>query len=209
MIELSPQQDSIVKHGFTIISPVDLPLATKFLTQETFDKAIRKMETLPFPKLWDIHTNPGTSKNIWLIPRDVENKGDYLHVRPNDASRQDGYGGSTLRFNLGDRIANVQGPWQTNSEHLKNDTGIDLMSTHYTFGFISKKRVYKDAHAFDFSFDFEKSEIIEADTGPTLGSFERLDARAYQLSMEMDGTDLHVFRKSIGGESSGFVHFRK
>jgi hypothetical protein len=72
----------------------------------------------------------GKSGSRWLIPSNIPNKADHIHVEGGEGSQ--GYGGSEVNFTLSDgSTLALKGPWHANPKALFNDTGLDISHLHH------------------------------------------------------------------------------
>ncbi len=141
----------------------------------------------------------GKRNHIFLVGTGKD-KASKIYVSGEPGS--DGFGGRTIKFPLAQGIGTVElkGPWHTNADHLKAETGIDLTKEHLTFGVIGRgrkgglKTVITDLVYFDKDF--------------TAGTHNRIESLANQLSEKFQET-LAYYCECKGGSSSGFVNYNK
>lgn len=83
------------------------------------------------PQVWKAIR--GKSRNcIYLVPVDILNVADHVHVDPLDEKSQ-GYGGSVLSFQLEDGTMHyAKGPWHGGTMSLLKDVGLDVRDLHAT-----------------------------------------------------------------------------
>lgn len=179
-----------------------------------------KNDLYPQPEVWRKVEIP--EKNItYLIPTDVVNVADHIHVDMHDPGSV-GYGGSTLDFRLEDgTVYKVKGPWHTSASGLKSHTNgqIDLTYLHGTMVTIystkSATRIHKDfvkneetgkMEWRDRDFEYaEKDEIIYQETTPVLGPFMRGDNIAHAYA-DATGRPVHKRTESYGGASEQTIY---
>lgn len=140
----------------------------------------------------------GKSGNTWYLSIQ-ENCADNVYVDCHDP-RSDGFGGVTLTFELEDgTIDNVKGPWHSNSEAFRKDTGIDINNKHLTFVVISKERGQ------DKNYRTIMKDVLYKDECPTLGIYDRYKeiAKPFVEEAIKNGENLYYYSKGTGGSSNG------
>lgn len=133
----------------------------------------------------------------WLVPVNVPNAADYVHYAPTPEAQKtsQGYGGSTLTFELEDGAHfSAKGPWHSNADSLYGDTGIDIRCLHYTAVAVGFERGYENR-------DGVCGAIIEplyADVAAVLGAFHR-DTEIAQALANLHNKKVYVISASQGG----------
>lgn len=139
-------------------------------------------------------------KYTWYVPN-IHNSADLIHVDTHNKNSE-GYGGSFRTFNLvtGDS-EKVKAPWHSNSEALKDDTGVDLTRNHLTFVVISKGR----AQTKDYKLVMKN--VLYIDQKPQIGSFVRHKehAKPFVEDAMKNGESLFYYVESSGGSSCGSI----
>lgn len=164
-------------------------------------------------------------KDNWLVPVDILNVADSLHVhRTDERSTQrsmQGYGGSTLEFQLEDgSIYMAKGPWHSSARGLLKDTGIDVTDLHatmVTLWAVEDRPVTFKKHvpASDGSGRLEYKEVTEPrpckidppiyeEKVPALGMFMRGERIAHAYA-NATGNRVYVRSESYGGGSEHLV----
>lgn len=147
--------------------------------------------------IWKKHI--GKSGKIWLTL--ANGSADMMLVEGGPNSR--GFGGATLQCKLEDgTIQELTGPWSSNTESLFADTGIDLRNKIITWGVIGRWRDFPRTTRIDHRNII--GGLIEFDSEPTAGIFERIETRARELAYQRDEI-LFYYSQSFGGSSCGSV----
>lgn len=137
----------------------------------------------------EFEAKTGLSGKTWLYRTDVPNSGDFIYVSdPSPSGGMRGFGGSELRFDVGDGVLALSGPWHSNSDALFEDTGIDLTMLHSTIVVITSG----------------EDGVIYAEDNPVLGLFNRGHALAEALAA-IHGGPLKLYSESNGGSSTSYV----
>ncbi len=125
--------------------------------------------------------------------------GDASKIVLHDPSCEEGFGGSEtdMRLESGE-VVTVKGPWCSNADALKSQTGIDLTNNHLTFGFVAD----------EIDYDWDKKTytcrgVHHVDDCPTLGQFSRIDQIAKYHAKRL-GRRVRVYSESQGGSSFGW-----
>lgn len=136
--------------------------------------------------------------HVWLYPSNSDTPAEQVHFHDPKDIHSDGYGGSTLHFQLKDgSVYAAKGPWHTNADAMLKATGIDIRATHRTYGCVALKRVYRKDGIQEFH------GILHADTEPVIGLFDRLKNIA-QTHADRLGHPVACYSESKGGSSSGW-----
>jgi len=137
--------------------------------------------------------------NIWYVAIQP-NEGDNVYCGSRSGKHSDGFGGSTLDFELEDgTIDKVQGPWHSNSSALLDDTEYDVTHKHFTKGIIAL-----DCVNVEDSTDWMKTkhfEVLHYDKEPIIGDFERIDIMAQYFANELKKSIYYAVITSGGGRS--------
>lgn len=134
---------------------------------------------------------------VWLYPVNSESPAEQVHFHDPLDKRSQGYGGSTLHFELEDGTTYAAaGPWHSAASSMFDATGIDIRNTHWTYGCVAKHREYK-GHVAHFK------GVLHADEKPVLGSFDRLKLIA-QAHADRLKVPVACYSESKGGSSSGW-----
>lgn len=141
-------------------------------------------------------------RGIWLYPENCVDKASHVFFRDYSKKRSEGFGGREIPFNLVDgSVCTLQGPWHSNADGMFRDTEIDLRSTHYTLGCISKVR-----EAIPGSYESLFKEIVYLDEQPVLGLFDRVSIIAENMLINDEQVGpLYVYSESRDGSSSGML----
>jgi hypothetical protein len=141
------------------------------------------------------HKHIGKSGKIWLVSNELA-CAENIYVDGGAGSR--GFAGRTMTFELVDgSTVNLIGPWCSNTEALFVDTGIDVRDKFYTWGCIGTSRSGNGI-----------SNLIYFDTDPVLGTFNRIETLAKQLSEERQQC-LYYYSQTRGGSTLGPVNYNK
>lgn len=154
------------------------------------------------PETYSMYT--GKSGRTWMVG-DTENAGAHVYVSADPRENVPGYrgfrgyGGSTLSFKLSTgETVELKGPWHSNSDALKDDTGVDVTSKHLTYVVIARSR--------DGGFPQEiLRDVAYKDDASVLGDFYRGTLLAMELAKKMD-TILYCYSESRGGSSCSPVY---
>jgi len=141
----------------------------------------------------------GKSGKTWLVPAVTRypNRGDHLYVTsyadPNEKGT--GFGGAVLFMPMMDGTEfELKGGWHSRSVDLLNDTGIDTMNQHLTYG----------AVGLHHTGDMWIYGLLYADTTPKIGRFDRIQTIAKQIATER-GERVRYGVLSLGGSVSGWM----
>ena len=147
----------------------------------------------------------GKSGKTWLYAMQ-ENSAENIYVSASPREFEPGYrgfqgfGGRTLFFTLENgEIEELRAPWQSNSDDLFVDTGVDLRDKHLTFvviGLGRARRKIENKYYVDVMVD-----VIYKDEKPTLGRYDRGKQIAQRLANEMNKM-VFCYSQSQGGSSS-------
>ncbi len=142
----------------------------------------------------------GKDGRIWLYAVQ-ENSGDNVYVWADDP-KSDGFGGRMLTFSLEDgEELNLRAPWQSNTDALFRETGVDLRDKHRTFGVVSLDRGSTGSPRYDTVM----LGVIWRDEAPVVGAFDRVKLLAQKMADEM-GRRLFYYARSQGGSSCGPIY---
>ena len=95
-------------------------------------------------------------------------------------------------------IEELRGPWQTNSDDLYNNTGVDLRGKHLTFVVIGKDRKSIQTKQ---GYVTKMIDILYKDDKPIIGKFERGKIIAQKLANKLKQT-IYCYSQSQGGSSN-------
>lgn len=141
----------------------------------------------------------GKSGNTWLVPT----LGDpsKIHLDRHDPKSK-GYGGSTLTFRLdnGEEYS-VKGPWNSNSDSLYHDTGIDLRNNHKSRGIVALKREVPEDRSRYSSMDYIYKDVLHLDEDMVRGSFNRVEDIGQKIANELNQTVYYQVVSQDGGSS--------
>jgi len=138
----------------------------------------------------------GKSGRVYLYAIQ-DNPADNIYVSGDKNS--DGFGGRTLSFTLENgTIEELRGPWQTNSDDLYNNTGVDLRGKHLTFVVIGKDRKSIQTKQ---GYVTKMIDILYKDDKPIIGKFERGKIIAQKLANKLKQT-IYCYSQSQGGSSN-------
>lgn len=139
--------------------------------------------------------------SFWLVPVNIPNVADFVHFAPKPADQKtsQGYGGSTLTFNLDDGSSiKVKGPWHGNAESLFEHTGVDVRDKHYTRVAVGLTRVgWPECNSVCGAVE----DIVYSEPEPVLGLFTRDKDIARTFAKDL-GQTVYVIMASSGGGSS-------
>lgn len=161
-------------------------------------KIIQKIDYPPYPNpiIYDVEV--GKSGRGWLIPNNIPNKADMLHVTayPDWDRVGEGYAGGTLIFHTSAGEFKLHGGWHSNPDGLFHDTGIDVRGTTLTRGVIAKVCVASYPNYTMDEFLLDENEWV-------LGTFNRVKDLAKDYA---DTLNIPVFSymQSLGGASMGW-----
>jgi hypothetical protein len=131
-----------------------------------------------------IHRKIEGKKGTWLVPVNIINPADWVHVDTHDPKSR-GYGGGMLEFELEDGTTYaVKGPWH--SSGVFDDTGVLIADLHLTR--LTIRENDKDG------------KILYEEKEPVLGPFMRGERIGQQLANIMN-KELYIIRESEGGGS--------
>lgn len=129
-----------------------------------------------------------------------KNEGDNIYFASRSKSHSNGFGGSSLQFELEDgTIDTVQGPWHSNSASLLEDTGYDATHKYLTQGIIA---LDCEPHSNKNGVTLHK-EILHRDEEPVLGDYHRIDIMAQEFANKLQ-KEVYCAVVSMGGGSSGW-----
>jgi hypothetical protein len=136
---------------------------------------------------------------VWYVSIQ-ENEGDNIYYSKNNGKYSDGFGGSTLSFELEDgTVDHVQGPWHSNSGGLLLDTGYDATHKHLTRGIVAldllpvKGDFWKTQH----------EQVLHFDEEPVIGDYSRIEIMAQDFANKL-GKPVYYAVVSTGGGHSGW-----
>lgn len=143
--------------------------------------------------------------HVWLYPANSDSPAEQVHFHDPKDTKSQGYGGSTLHFTLEDGTTYAaQGPWHANADALFEATGVDIRSTHYTYGCVALKRVYVPSPTRHYCDSVQRFEgVLHADREPVLGKFSRITDLAKEHATRL-GHPVAYYSQSKGGSSSGY-----
>lgn len=145
-----------------------------------------------------------TSSQIWLYPtEDVLDRAEYIYARSKDLNKSSaGFGGRILEFHLSDtETVALQGPWKASASGLLAATGVDLTHTYLTQGIIALYRSHGRGGAPDLYVD-----VFHHDAEPVLGTFDRIEDLARNLSFHFRRDVVYASRSRGGGVSSTILY---
>jgi hypothetical protein len=146
----------------------------------------------------------GASGHTWYCPTNIPNKASQLHVDTHDPNSR-GYGGSTLEFRLDDgTVAEVKGPWHSNSGYFLDDTGVDITATHLTRVICGGSFSEKWSHT-----EEGLNDIFYNEVEPVLGTFHRYEAVCDALLRDRGGVKFAFIMISEGGSSAGIYEAKE
>lgn len=92
----------------------------------------------------------------------------YYRANPKTEKHSEGFGGSILTFDLEDGSdIKLQGPWNSNSDHFFQSTGVDVRRNIPTVVWLTQKRDVLSSR------DVEESDVLYREDEPVFGSFYR------------------------------------
>ena len=142
----------------------------------------------------------GKSGKTWLIPSvtRLPNRGDHIYVTAyKDIDRAGpGFGGRTIVLPLMDGTDfELHGGWHSRPVDLLEDTGIDAMNQHLTYGAVGLHRVKGQMWIYG---------ILHEDAAPTIGRFDRIERIAQDIANERN-EQVAYGSLSLGGSVSGVI----
>jgi len=141
--------------------------------------------------------------HVWLYPVNSETPAEQVHFHAPEDKNSQGYGGSTLHFELEDgTIYAAKGPWHANADSMFEATGIDIRETHRTFGCVAKHREYKSKPG-SYAGVTTFRGLLHADKEPVIGKFSRIHDLAKEWADKL-GHPVAYYSESKGGSSSGY-----
>jgi len=153
----------------------------------------RQKEPLVYKKVQGKH-------KTWLYPINCPNPGDHIYCSASPRENEPGYqgfrgfGGSTLSFQLKNgSVEKMQGPWYSDSNALKDDTGMDLTHHHLTYVIVAEKRTYEN-------YSTVLHGILYQDDKPMVGEFGRGKAIGQMYAKKL-GCKVVVYSETFGGSS--------
>jgi len=163
------------------------------ISQSFANLLYRAMETKEIPYYHMIeHGN-----QIWLYG-EIENAGDHVFFKDKRSTKSDGFGGATLTFPLEDgSMMRLQGPWHSNPDSMKAQTGVDLTKRHLTFSIIARQRLHSRRGEV-------YNEILGGDDWPVVDEFDFGEKRAKALANNL-GEPVGLCTYSVGGSRMGMV----
>lgn len=133
----------------------------------------------------------------WYIPVNQENAAENIYINTHDPNSQ-GFARRIISFTLEDgTIDKVKGPWNTNSNSLYKNTGIDLRNTYYTFCVVGEDRITNKEG---------KTEIVNViyqDEKFVLGNYDRGDIIVQDIANKLNKKVAYYINYN-GGSISGF-----
>jgi hypothetical protein len=176
---------------------------------------VNKYDLYVRPKTW--RTIESAKGHTYIIPTDVLNIADHVHVDTHDP-KSDGYGGRTLEFELENgEIYMAKGPWHSSGSVLL-DVGLDVRDLHMTMltlwstkkeevthkGYITDEETGKLTWT-DVTRTIDvKDEIIYEEKLPVLGMFMRGE-RVAAAYAKATGKTIYYRSESYGGASQQLI----
>lgn len=103
---------------------------------------------------------------IWLVADNIPNKADWIYFRSHEAAKSQGFGGTSIDFNMKDgSVVTLQGPWHGNAEHLYQDAGVDVRDKYLTRIVVAE----------EYDYYSKINKVVYEEKEPVLGEFDRVE----------------------------------